>query len=382
MKNDKKIVLLIENYPSPENLYSAVFAHVRVKKYIELSYDVLVITNFTENKSDYVYEGVKVVSSGKYENIVNIIDHFSPDIVLIHFLSINLMNHVVKIRKYSYLVWIHGYEAMGWYRRLYNLEFSLNYVNSTIRSNIAQLWSLRKIIKASNSSKINLRFVFVSNWIKKITETDCCIKVHKSYVISNPIDNEVFSAHSKKGIEKNILIIRPFDRKKYATDLMIETIKILSKKKGFDELKFTVFGKGSDTSNLKKMSLVYPNIIVENSFLSHEQIAELHRTHAVFFALTRQDTQGVSACEAMSSGLVVVTSNNSAVPEFIKHRKTGLLTNNKPLDVAEQIEWLIDNPEIAEEISNAASDFIDKKLSTNEIITKEVEVIDKMIAES
>ena len=43
----------------------------------------------------------------------------------------------------------------------------------------------------------------------------------------------------------------------------------------------------------------------------------MHKKNGIFMVPTRLDSQGVSRDEAMSSGLVPITNNVAAIPEFV-----------------------------------------------------------------
>ena len=88
---------------------------------------------------------------------------------------------------------------------------------------------------------------------------------------------------------------------------------------------------------------------------------------------TRQDAQGVSMCEAMSSGLVPVTSNNTAIPEYV-NESCGYLGNNVD-DLKDAIKEMYYNPDIFLKKSKKASQHINKICSPQIVINKELNLI-------
>lgn len=88
---------------------------------------------------------------------------------------------------------------------------------------------------------------------------------------------------------------------------------------------------------------------------------------------TRQDAQGVSMCEAMMSGLVPVTSNNTAIPEYVPEN-CGYLTNNYK-ELALAIKTMYFNQDEFLQKSKNAHEFIQKKCSSKVVIERELEVI-------
>ena len=90
---------------------------------------------------------------------------------------------------------------------------------------------------------------------------------------------------------------------------------------------------------------------------------------------TRQDAQGVSMCEAMSSGLVPVTSNNTAIPEYVNN-ECGYLANNVD-ELASAITEMYYNEKVFLAKSKKAHDFIFEKCSPKKVMTEELNLINK-----
>jgi glycosyltransferase involved in cell wall biosynthesis len=86
------------------------------------------------------------------------------------------------------------------------------------------------------------------------------------------------------------------------------------------------------------------------------------------------DTQGVSMCEAMSSGLVCISSDNSAIPEFLPD-DAGFRTRTVR-DIVKAVEYLMNNPQQYGIISENAASFIRKKCELNDMIMQELQLIE------
>jgi hypothetical protein len=102
-------------------------------------------------------------------------------------------------------------------------------------------------------------------------------------------------------------------------------------------------GKDAEKSKLFSHFRDAKNVIIKGTFLDQKSIKALHDQNGVFLAISRQDAQGVSMCEAMSSGLAIISSNNTAIPEFIPDYQGGLLSNNTPSDIANKILEIVEN---------------------------------------
>lgn len=378
-----KLLVIDKDYPSSQNLYGDVFAHVRVKEYLRNDYEVIVIAHYDNREiQDYVYEGVNVVCPNNFFELNRAISEYGPDKILIHFATFDIIKNVVlKNNGYRYLIWVHGYEALSFIRRRFNYNLrnlkSLYHFYSYGKNNIRQLLIFRKLIRSSNKRIVDIDFIFVSNWMRKTTSRDCLVRVKNYSIIPNPIDNRFFEYREKEDLEfYNILMIRPFTSKKYGTDIATDLITILSEKSYFKDFRFTICGGGLQNSNLYHRFKEYSNFTFIDGFINHDQVKALHRKNGLFFCFTRQDAQGVSMCEAMSSGMVVFTSNNTAIPEFV-NKGSGILTENKPEDIAEYFANFSSKISELKNMSREASASISVKAGIKAVITKELELINR-----
>ena len=84
-------------------------------------------------------------------------------------------------------------------------------------------------------------------------------------------------------------------------------------------------------------------------------------------------------CEALSSGLTIISSNNTAIPEYIPHLKAGILSNNKPQDIAEKIKLVVNDKDLFLKLSKEGSQFIREKVGFNSVINQELHIINEKI---
>ena len=99
----------------------------------------------------------------------------------------------------------------------------------------------------------------------------------------------------------------------------------------------------------------FNNVYIERRFLTHREIAAMHREYGIFLCPSRMDTQGVSRDEAMSSGLVPVTNSVGAIPEFVDETCAMLAPQEDAAGLAESIEKLYRSPELFSAMSAAAA---------------------------
>jgi glycosyltransferase involved in cell wall biosynthesis len=362
--------ILTDMYPKENDYYRNGFIHQRNLKYLELGYncEVFVIKKDSDPVT-YIYENVQVIE-GNYEYIKKCLLDYNPDRILVHFINRKIMKIIQELNfSTKTLVWIHGFEALKWTRRVFNLD-SMKFISYVLQNTI-QMRALSAFIKKCN----NCKFIFVSNWMKEIMEKDVGAKIKQYKIIPNPINMDLFR-FNEKSVEqrKKILIIRSFDSRKYANDISIKAILKLKEKDYFKDLKFQIYGMGKYFKKLTNPLSGLENVELHEKFLSQSAIAELHREFGIFLCPTRQDSQGVSMCEAMSSGLVPISSNNTAIPEFL-NPEAGYLTKNKSSDIVKAIEEMYFNEKLFLKKSFNSNRLIESKCKASKVIEDEMEYI-------
>ena len=369
-----KLLVINSNYPSESNLYGDVFVHSRLKHYTQnFEIQVLGCNETLKQNESYVYEGISVINTCSKKEFKDYINSNYPDLIAIHFVA-GWMVDVIKQFTIPVFIWVHGFEALGWYRRLFN--FHLKDIYSLFRyilSNTRQMFFMHQLIQYSNKTG-KVKFVFVSDWMRKITQIDTLSNVKNYEIIPNPIDETMFAYQAKKTEHrKKILLIRSFGSKKYANDIAIKAIEILSKEDFFKDINFSIYGEGKYFNKLTQKIQKFENVNLYNAFIEHKNIPMVHKSHGIFLCPTRQDAQGVSMCEAMSSGLVPITSDNTAIPEFV-NKKCAFLTQS-PFDIAQAIKRMYFDENLFIQMSKNASEHI-KAISGNKfVIKKEISML-------
>ena len=175
----------------------------------------------------------------------------------------------------------------------------------------------------------------------------------------------------------NILSVKSFHTLTYANDITQQAIILLSKEPEFQKITFNIYGDGNrfeeDTRLLKK----FKNVHLHKQFLLQKDIAKLHKTHGIYIATTRMDTQGVSRDEAMSSGLVPIATNVAAIPEFVDENCGMLVPDEDPQAVADAILKLVRNPDLFMQMSKNAAEHVRGLTSKELTIAKELNLIEK-----
>ena len=377
----EKLLVICNAYPSEQALYRNGFIHRRVKAYKEAGLDVEVFYNHEPVQQAYQYEfdGVRVTvgNEGALELHVASNDF---DGYLIHFAEPQRIRPLQKLNvKKPVIVWVHGFEAEAWYRRWFNFINTSEDIKAALEKKDTYYLKQNAFFHdLMTQEELNVSFVNVSKWFQKyVVEPDNGAEFRNSTVIPNLVDEEVFPYRKKEDKKRfKILSIRPFASLKYANDQTVGAILELSKRPYFKALSFTICGSGPMFDQTVEPLRQFDNVKLENRFFTQEEIRDLHAEHGIFLSPTRFDSQGVSMCEASSSGLVTISSEVAAVPEFIEHRVSGLLAQPESInDLADLIEELYFDAELFQRLSKQGSLAMLEKCGRKATIGAEVDYI-------
>ncbi|HGG0828668.1 TPA: FkbM family methyltransferase [Campylobacter jejuni] len=376
LSKSKKLVLT-KQYPSYDDLYKYGFLHSRIKAYKEkgVLVDVFRLSN-TQRYECREFEDIDVMTASN-DVLEDTLASGQYDHVLVHFLDKNMWNVLEKfVDKIKITVWIHGAEIQIWQRREFEFErYSEMEIQrqKKLSDQRVKFWT-----KIFNANYKNMHFVFVSEYFKNESLGDLKVTLESSRytIIHNPIDTSMFDYLPKSPDDrKKILSIRPFTSRKYANDLSIKAILELSRREFFKDLEFFIVGDGILFDELTNDLKSFKNIILHKGFLTQKEISNLHKKYGIFLNPTRMDAQGVSRDEAMSSGLVPITNNIAAIPEFVDDECGILIEPENAKALADAIEFLYKNPDEFMKLSANAAKRVRKQCDKNMIISKELDII-------
>jgi glycosyltransferase involved in cell wall biosynthesis len=338
-----------------------------------------------DNSQSITLNNINLVR-GEFTDFEKLINKYLPDFIFCHWI-------VRKNKKYfDFLleekipigIFIHGYEGLIWWRRLFHLADSdLRTFLIYIQSNMRQLWFLRKFISKANRIP-QIGFIFVSEWMKKITESDTKIRIKNNRIIPNSINFNLFHYHKKDRSKRfNIVSIRSFTSKKYAADVLFKVLLNLKQQEFFNDLNIKIYGQTNNRSYSQSLYNQFeneiknfPNVTLHQGMISHTEMNQVFQFGGIFLGPTRQDSQGVIMCEAAACGLVPIVSNNTAIPDFVDPN-FGFLCNTIK-DFTNSIKVLIQDPDRYEKMSFLAHKKM-KELDSKNIIQKELEFSDYLI---
>jgi len=368
-------LVVTNHYPAYDDLYRNGFVHSRVMAYQEqnLNVDIFRLRK-NEAVSYHEFQNVDVVT-GCQTTLAKMLESGQYKSVLVHFLEPDMwevlkrFTHLVKV-----VVWVHGSEIQPWWRREYNYsdehQLALAKVESEKRM---AFWR-----ETLTNMPANLRLVFVSRYFAEEVMEDVGFRLpDASYeIIHNPIDTDIFDYRKKPENQRfKVLSIRPYASAKYANDLSVAAIKLLSKEPFFEKMEFRMIGDGALFEETLEPLKGLSNVTIERGFLKHNQIAALHKEYGIFLCPTRMDAQGVSRDEAMSSGLIAITNGVTAIPEFVSNDCGILAGADDAQGMADGIKRIVESPELFNKMSAAAHHRVMSQTAKKNIIDKELALI-------
>ncbi|HYO49954.1 MAG TPA: glycosyltransferase family 4 protein [Chloroflexia bacterium] len=99
-----------------------------------------------------------------------------------------------------------------------------------------------------------------------------------------------------------------------------------------------------------------PGRVVIRAGLPHRQLFEVYRKASVLVFPSLCEGFGMVITEAMSQGLPVITTHNTAGPDLIKDYHNGFIVPVRDADaLAEKMAWCLDNPRLVTEMGPAAT---------------------------
>jgi len=312
---------------------------------------------------------------------LKVINKINPDIVQLHWVGTNMLSikEIGLIKKP--IVWRLS--------DMWPMCASEHYTNKNIYKNkidfnVRKFLNIDKYILHLKNKYWNKNIFFVapSSWIKLKLNKSFLIKKNNIIIIPNTIDTVFWKAQNKDKIKKKLNIKNKIvitygasviDDPRKGLSYLLNSLFYLD----FDYV-LLLFGKISDKNFLKRVSddtsLRYFGDISDKVFLR-----DIYSISDVVVIPSLMDNSPNILFEANSCGVPVVAFNNSGVKDFILHRKTGWLANNKnSKHLSEGIEWCISNKN-KKFLKNNARVFCVKNYSEQVISSAYIKLYKKII---
>jgi glycosyltransferase involved in cell wall biosynthesis len=369
-----RIFIMTRGYPAAERLYNHAFVHRRVLAYRAAGHCVSVFWIKPRGETAvYRFEGVDVVVGGPDACLAQIAA-FMPDAVAAHAMADDFWPVLSRLSpELPICAWIYGSEILPFH------SVTENPAHDSLRADKAAGVHRRRIAfwqAMAQDWPANLLLVFVSSYAAFAAEQAIGKAIPRKVVQPTGVDTELFGYVGKPPHQRfHVLSIRPFSDWRYANDQSVAAILSLRDHPLFETFRFRFVGEGHLFDAVLAPVRHLPNVTCERRFLRQAEISAMHKEHGISLCPSRDDAQGVSRDEAMSSGLVPIASHVGAVPEFVDETCGMLVPPENPAALATAIARLGECATTFADLSRAAAKRARDSIGMSRVIQRECEIL-------
>ncbi|MEA1786446.1 glycosyltransferase family 4 protein [Arenibacter sp. GZD96] len=372
-----KIAILTSRYPSKNNPYNHMFVHMRAVEMHKQGADVTVLVP-SKTTETYLFENIKIIKDTS-KKLTLMLDDF--DVLYLHLLNIYPLSSSNGWPLYSFIMdskipfamYVHGSEVQKYGARMFEFRFRLSDFLKWFKKDFLVIPKIKRFVNLTKD-RDNVKLIFPSIWMKKDLEANLSLTLTKYHIIPNGIDTMLFKYHELYKKKIKLLTLRPLSSKKYAVDIAIKVMKYLP-----EEFVLDIYGRGFYKLEYEKLISkegLENRVFIKDSFIERNQMNSFFSNYGIFLCPTRMDAQGVTMCEAMSSGLLTVSNNNTAIPEFIKDGVNGLL-GSSPSEIANKILSIVDTSSNYYKLTRNANNDM-KKIDIKITVIEEVRLLNEL----
>ncbi|MEE8167790.1 MAG: glycosyltransferase family 4 protein [Candidatus Hydrothermarchaeales archaeon] len=279
---------------------------------------------------------------GAYEKSLN---QHTPLVVFLHSLESGRQNGIVHTSSGPKEAWHNGYYAGS----------------RTIRD-----------IEILGLKKSDICFTVGVNMVKELKDVG---KMHgispqevesKVYPIHHGVDTKAYRPLSNTEKEYDVIFIGRFAPVKGIMELL-DAVKILKSK--YPEIRLKLIGggelEGEVIERIRRDGLEQNVLVSTKWYQREEKTLEINKAR-IAVAPSKYEPHGQFDLEAGACGVPCINGTGGFLERMIEN-VTALQCNPfDPRDIAEKIEYLLDNPERTEEIGSNAREFIERYYDWNE----------------
>jgi glycosyltransferase involved in cell wall biosynthesis len=369
-----RIFILTRGYPAAERLYNHAFVHRRVLAYRAAGHQVSVFWIKPKGEASvYMFDGVDVVVGGPDACLARI-EAFAPDAIAAHAMADDFWPVLSRLPPtLPVSAWIYGSEILPFHAVTENSAHDIQRAEKAAQVHQRRIAFWRDLAEDWPAS---LKLVFVSSYAARAAAQAIGKAIPRQVVQPTGIDTALFNYVEKPLNQRfRVLSVRPFSDWRYANDQSVKTVLLLQDHPLFEAFRFHFVGEGRLFDEVLAPVRHLPNITCEQRFLRQEELASLHKQNGIFLCPSRDDAQGVSRDEAMSSGLVPVVSRVGAVPEFVDEACGILAPPEDPAALAAALARIAEDANIFATLSRCAAARAANTIAMDRVIERENEIL-------
>ena len=232
------------------------------------------------------------------------------------------------------------------------------------------------------------KIIAVSKMMKQDIIQNFNVKEDKIEVIHNGIDlnkwKPTYTDYTLKqyGINKDYILFVGRTTKQKGMIHLIDAVDHIDK-----SVLVVICTSGADTKEYadevtKKVS-TKKNIIFINILLKEEQYIELYSQAKVFVCPSVYEPFGIINLEAMACKKPVVATNVGGIPEVVIPDQTGILIEpEKPQQIADAVNYLLKNPDIAKKMGEKGRQRVEQFFSWSMIANYTKSLYEKILSDT
>lgn len=201
-------------------------------------------------------------------------------------------------------------------------------------------------------------------------------------MIPNGVETDIFTpidSEKKEQVRKKLHVTTRYFvsclsrlQEKNGTHTLVEAMAVLAKKR--KDISCYIIGDGVERQRIEQ--LIKEHSLEDSVFLVghilHNEVGEYIAASDVFVRPSLAEGFGIVYIEAMACDVPIIATPVGGIVDFLKDEETGLFCEvENPQDLADKIEKLVDNKELAKKIVINSRNMIEKQYSWDSI-TKEV----------
>lgn len=227
-----------------------------------------------------------------------------------------------------------------------------------------------------------------NHWKKNLIELGC--SPSKIIVHHMGVNTSLFKFAPRKNNNLNSINILSVGRlvEKKGTEFGVRAVAQIVQKYPRLAIKYSIIGDGVLRKNLETLIGklgISDSVKLLGSKTQHEVEDIMMRSHIFLLpSVTAQsgDQEGipVTLMEAMATGLPVISSWHSGIPELVQDGQSGFLVPERDVDsLVDRLEYLVKHPDIWPKMGQAGRKFVEKNYNINTLNNKLVDIYQKLL---
>lgn len=192
------------------------------------------------------------------------------------------------------------------------------------------------------------RMICVSEYEKTLSK-QLPMDPNRVNVIRNAISDVPWQSHAAKTPASIVMVARLAAPKR--PDLLVQALGLLAHQ-GLQPIT-KILGGGPDQTIIQQMvaELQLPHIHLQGDV---HNVAEQLAENQIFVLLSDHEGLPMSILEAMRAGMAILATRLPGIAELIEDEQHGLLVDNNPDAIAQQLARLLQNPDLRQQLGQQA----------------------------